>query len=248
MVALVVALGLVFTYTNGFQDGSSVAASAIASKSLSRKQAIILVSTFELLGAMLGGSAVAGTISKISTWPADPSLLPVLASALAAAIFWNFFTRVIGVPSSSTHALVGGVLGAVLAGSGSFHYILLGDFGWVVNASGLSRVILSLFMSPLCGFAVGYVVLIFSVVILRRASNELNTQLKQLQWLAVPLLAFGHGANDSQKTMGLIVLALYSAGLGSRTEVPLWVRAITGIALALGVVSLVPRIVHRVGG
>lgn len=248
MVALVVALGLIFTYTNGFQDGSSVAASAIASRALTRNQAIALVSTFELLGALLGGSAVAGSISKISSWPADPSLLPVLSSALTAAIFWNFITRVFGVPSSSTHALVGGVLGAVLAGSGGFQYILFGDVGWLVNATGLSRIIISLFVSPLCGFAVGYVLLILSVLILRRASNELNRQLKQLQWIAVPLLAFGHGANDSQKTMGLIVLSLYSAGLGSRTEVPLWVRVITGLALALGVVSLVPRIVRRVGG
>lgn len=248
MVALVVALGLIFTYTNGFQDGSSVAASAIASRALTRKQAVILVSTFELLGALLGGSAVAGSISKLSSWPAEPSLLPVLASALTAAIFWNFFTRIFGVPSSSTHALVGGLLGAVLAGSGSFQYIIFGDIGWLVNATGLSRIIISLFISPLCGFAVGYVVLIVSVLFLRRASNELNSQFKQLQWIAVPILAFGHGANDSQKTMGLIVLALYSAGLGSRNEVPLWVRILTGLALALGVVSLVPRIVRRVGG
>ncbi|MDZ4832165.1 MAG: inorganic phosphate transporter [Candidatus Melainabacteria bacterium] len=248
MVALVVALGLVFTYTNGFQDGSSVAASAIASRGLTRTQTILLVSTFELLGALLGGSAVAGTIANVSTWPADPTLLPVLASALAAAIFWNYMTRLLGVPSSSTHALIGGLLGAVLAGSGSFHYIQLGNVGGLVNATGLSRIIISLFMSPLCGFAVGYVVLILSVLLLRRASNEVNDLLKKAQWFAVPLLAFGHGANDSQKTMGLIVLALYSAGLGSRDQVPFWVRALTGITLALGVVSLAPRIVKRVGG
>lgn len=248
MVALVVALGLVFTYTNGFQDGSSVAASAIASRALTRNQAIFLVSTFELLGALLGGSAVAGSMARISSWPADPSLLPVMASALAGAVFWNFITRVLGLPSSSTHALVGGVLGAVLAGSGSFNSILWGDFGWLVHATGLTRIVCSLFVSPLCGFAVGYVVLLLSVMILRRASNELNGQLKLLQWVAVPLLAFGHGANDSQKTMGLIVLSLYSAGLvANRDEVPFWVRLITGIALALGVVSLAPRIVRRVG-
>jgi inorganic phosphate transporter, PiT family len=248
MVALVVALCLVFTYTNGFQDGSSVAASAIAARSLSRRQAIFLVATFEFLGAIFGGSAVAGCISRVTTWPANPTLLPVLASALTAAIFWNYITRILGVPSSSTHALVGGVLGAVLAASGGFQYILWGDAGMIVNATGFSRILISLFVSPLCGFAAGYVVLFLSVMLLRKASTELNLLLKRLQWLAVPLLAFGHGANDSQKTMGLISIALFAAGMGGRNEVPFWVRSLTGLALVLGVVSLAPRIVRRVGG
>jgi PiT family inorganic phosphate transporter len=248
MVALVVALGLGFTYTNGFQDGSSVAAGAISSRALTRTQAVILVAVFEFLGAMFGGSAVAGTISGITSWPAEPSLLPVLASALAGAILWNLVTKVLGVPSSSTHALVGGVLGGVLAASGGFHYIIWGSPNFVVNANGFWRVMLSLILSPLCGFAIGYILLMFAVVVLRRASSELNSALKRWQFVAVPMLAFGHGANDSQKTMGIIVLSLYAAGLGARHEVPLWVRTITAFALVLGVISLVPKIVQRVGG
>lgn len=248
MVALVVALGLCFTYTNGFQDGSSVAAGAIASRSLSKTQAVVLVATFEFLGAMLGGSAVAGTISGITNWPDDPSLLPVLASALAGAILWNFITRVLGVPSSSTHALVGGVLGAVLAASGGFHYIIWGNPGFILNATGFWRVLFSLILSPIFGFIIGYWALLFAVASLRRATTELNKTLKKWQWVAVPMLAFGHGANDSQKTMGIIVLSLYAAGLGPTHIIPLWVRTITAIALVLGVVSIVPRIVRRVGG
>ncbi|MBX3076326.1 inorganic phosphate transporter [Candidatus Obscuribacterales bacterium] len=248
MVALVVALGLCFTYTNGFQDGSSVAAGAIASRAFTRPQAVLLVATFEFLGAMLGGSAVAGTISGITNWPADPSLLPVLASALAGAILWNLITKVLGVPSSSTHALVGGVLGAVLAGAGDFRYIIWGSPGLIVNSHGFWRIIMSLVISPIFGFAVGYAVLLFAVAILRRANAELNETLKRWQFVAVPMLAFGHGANDSQKTMGIIALSLYAAGLGLKHEVPLWVRLITAVALTLGVVSLVPRIVRRVGG
>ncbi len=248
MVALVVALGLCFTYTNGFQDGSSVAAGAIASRAFTRPQAVLLVAIFEFLGAMLGGSAVAGTISGITNWPADPSLLPVLASALAGAILWNLITKVLGVPSSSTHALVGGVLGAVLAGAGDFRYIIWGSPGFIINSYGFWRIIMSLVISPIFGFAVGYALLLYAVAILRRASAELNETLKSWQFVAVPMLAFGHGANDSQKTMGIIVLSLYAAGLGVKHEVPLWVRLITAVALTLGVVSLVPRIVRRVGG
>jgi PiT family inorganic phosphate transporter len=107
---------------------------------------------------------------------------------------------------------------------------------------------MSLVISPIFGFAVGYAVLLFAVAILRRASAELNETLKRWQFVAVPMLAFGHGANDSQKTMGIIALSLYAAGLGLKHEVPLWVRLITAVALTLGVVSLVPRIVRRVGG
>ncbi len=246
-VVLVVALGLVFTYTNGFQDGSSVAASAVASRALSRHQAVFLVALFELLGALLGGSSVASTIAGITSWPQEPSLLPVLASALTAAIAWNFVTKAFGIPSSSTHALVGGVLGAILAASGGWHYVKWGELNHLVNATGICRIVLSLLCSPVVGFLAGYVGLIVSVALLRRATAELNVTLKKMQWFAVPLLAFGHGANDSQKTMGIIMLALASAGYCQPGEMPLWVRGITSVALALGVVSLVPRIIRRVG-
>lgn len=248
MVALVVILGLTFTYTNGFQDGSSVAASAIASRALTTTQAVLLIAVFEFLGSLLGGSAVAGTISRITSWPADPSLLPVLSSALAAAILWNYFTGMVGLPSSSTHALVGGVLGAVLAASDGFHYIVWGNVNQLYNATGMCRVIASLFISPIAGFTAGYIGLACAVMMLRRASAELNLHLKRLQWLAVPALAFGHGANDSQKTMGIIALSLYASGMGTLDEIPLWVRLITGTALVLGVLSLAPQIVQRVGG
>lgn len=248
VVALVVCLALVFTYTNGFQDGSSVAASALASRSLSRTQTVLLVATFELLGALLGGSAVAGTIAKITNWPPQPDLLPVLASALAAAIGWNVFTRAVGLPSSSTHALIGGILGAVIAASGDARYIVWGDPGGLIRPTGLWRVVISLFLSPVVGFSLGYFMLLVVVANLKRASAHMNNVLKRAQWLAVPVLAFGHGANDSQKAMGVIMLTLYAAGFGGTAEVPLWVRCVTGLCLALGVMTLAPRIVQRVGG
>src|SRR5579885_731739 len=249
VVALVVLLCLIFTYTNGCQDGSSVCASALASRSMSRRSATLLVATFEFLGALLGGSAVAGTISRITSWPAQPDLLPVLASALFAAIAWNVFTRKVGIPASSTHSLVGGIVGSVVAASGGFQYLVFGDFGYLIHATGLWKVVLSLFVSPVVGMAVGYYLLTFAVMNLRRATTEMNIVFKKAFWLVVPVLAFGHGANDTQKAMGVIMLTLCASGiLPTNSEIPLWVRLVTGLSMALGVLSLAPQIVRKVGG
>jgi len=107
LLTMVIVLSLVFSYSNGFQDGSTVAASAIASKALSKRQAVLLVAAFEFMGAILGGSAVAHSIQGITSYPTRPDMLPILASGLTGAIMWNFLTRRLGLPSSSTHALVG---------------------------------------------------------------------------------------------------------------------------------------------
>lgn len=248
LLAMVILLSLVFSYSNGFQDGSTVAASAIASKSLSKRQAVLLVAAFEFLGAILGGSAVAHSIQGITSYPSRPDMLPILASGLTGAIMWNFITRRLGLPSSSTHALVGGVIGSVIAASDSLEYVVFGHPGGIVSPTGLWRVGLSLFLSPIVGFALGYIALRVLVIVLKNASSALNVRLKQLQWLAVPLLAFGHGANDCQKAMGLVTMALCAAGVEKSAVIPDWVRLLTGLAMVLGVVSLVPRIVYRVGG
>lgn len=244
---LVFFLSLIFTYTNGFQDGSSVAAGAIASRALSRTQAIILVASFEFLGALLGGSAVSSTIQSITSWPSEPSLLPVLASGLFAAIIWNYMTKLLRVPSSSTHALVGGILGAVIAGSGGVQYMVWGTPDHLLHPTGIWKVVLSLFLSPLIGFVAGYLVLCLTVFLLRNATTRVNRQLRGAQWLTTAVLAFAHGANDTQKAMGVLVLTLNASGLTTIHEIPLWVRIITGLAMAVGVASLAPGIVKRVG-
>lgn len=245
---MVIVLSLVFSYSNGFQDGSSVAASAIASRALSKRQAVLLVAAFEFMGAILGGSAVAHSIQGITSYPSRPDMLPILASGLTGAIMWNFLTRRLGLPSSSTHALVGGVIGSVIAASDSLEYIVVGQAGGITHPTGLWRVGLSLFISPLVGFALGYFVLRVLVIVFKNASSSLNVSLKEMQWLAVPVLAFGHGANDCQKAMGLVTMALCAAGVEKSAVIPDWVRLLTGLAMVLGVVSLVPRIVYRVGG
>lgn len=247
MLGLVVVLCLMFTFTNGFQDGSSVAANALACRAMSKREAVIVVAVFEFFGAIFGGSAVAHSIRGITSWPARPDLLTVLASGLTAAIVWNFAMRRLGVPSSSTHAFVGGLIGAVIAGCGGTQYLITGDWGMLIHPTGIWRVILSLFLSPIVGFALSYIVLAAATKLLVNASSSLNEPLKRLQWLSVPLLAFGHGANDTQKVMGVIALSLSAAGFETGGGIPVWVRLSTAAAMSMGVAALAPGIVKRVG-
>jgi len=247
LLVLVIGLSVVYTYTNGFQDGSSVAASAISCRALSRMQAVTLVTVFEILGALFGGSAVANTIGAITSWPAHPSLLPVLAIGLFSAIAWNYATKLMKVPSSSTHALVGGIVGAVVAGGRGFRYVVWGTPDHIMHANGVWKVVLSLFLSPLIGFVAGYFCIVLAVFLLLKATTRINEPLKKCQWVTVAALAFGHGANDTQKAMGVIVLGLNAAGVAHSSEIPLWVRILVGTAMGCGIVSLVPGIVKRVG-
>jgi PiT family inorganic phosphate transporter len=246
--ALVIFLSLLFTYTNGFQDGSSVAASAIACRAMSKLQAVVLCATCEFLGAMLGGSAVSKSIAALTSWPDDLTILPILSSALLAAILWNYITKLIKVPSSSTHALVGGILGALVAAGHGFKYVIWGDLGYLIHPTGVYKVVISLFASPLLGFLAGYGLYYLMMLLLAKATTRVNKPLRWLQWITVSLLAFGHGANDTQKAMGIVVLALGAVTSGAITDIPLWVRVISGCAMSVGITSVVPGIIKRVGG
>lgn len=256
-LTVIILLGCTFSYTNGFQDGSSVSAGPIASRSLTPVQAVLLTALFEYLGALLGGSSVANSISGITSFPRGYSFLPVLAVALVSAISWNFFTRLIKVPSSSTHALVGGLIGALYGTSGDFRYVIFGDWGYLIHASGVLKVLITLFMSPLIGFFAGWFCLKLLLLLLSGATARMHKVLRRLQWLVVPILAFGHGANDTQKVMGLLVLALacspdngYATSCftaGHISSIPLWVRLLVGFAMVSGVVAMAPGIVKRVG-
>lgn len=247
LLFLVILLSFIFTYTNGFQDGSSVTASAIGCRSLSPRQAVILVAAMELCGALLGGQAVADTMQSISSWPHRPDLLPIVICGLLGAIIWNFAMRFSGLPSSSTHALVGGILGALIAASDSLAYVVWGHIYSPFHGTGMSKVLLALFMAPVLGFAGGYVLLLLSKILLSRASIRINRQIKALQWLTLSILAFGHGANDTQKSMGLILLCLNSLQLLDSYQVPGWLRLLTGLCMSAGVIALAPGIVKKVG-
>ncbi len=243
-------LGCLFAYTNGFQDGSSVAASPIACRSMSKLTAVALCAAFEFLGALFGGSKVASSISQITNYPRNDTFLIVLVCALVGAVTWNFVTRVLRVPSSSTHALVGGLIGAIFASTGNFKYVVFGDFGWLLHPTGVCKVIAALFISPLLGFLAGFLTLHLVALLAAGASSRFSQTLKKMQWLVLPLLAFGHGANDTQKVMGLVVMALSTQSFGhglAAGEIPLWVRLTVGVFMTLGVVAMAPGIVKRVG-
>jgi PiT family inorganic phosphate transporter len=243
----VILISCVFTYTNGFQDGSSVAATAIATKAIPPYATIFIVALFEFMGAYFGGSAVAQAIRSITSYPDRASILPVLASGLTAAIFWNYFTRAVKIPSSSTHALIGGILGAVITESHGAQYITWGTIDHVIQATGLWKVIFSLFLSPLIGFGAGYLLLLIMIALLIRANRKIEKVINILQLFVTSALAFGHGANDTQKAMGLIVLALNAVDPSQSTEIPNWVRILSGSAMAFGVISFAPGIVKRIG-
>jgi len=242
----VILLSAVFSYSNGFQDGSTVSASVIGSRALTPKQAVLLVSIFEFAGALLGGSAVASTVKSIAHFPDNPDVLVWLACAMTAAISWNYLTKQLGFPSSSTHALVGGLLGAVIAAGGGTKLIIWGEYRHLVDATGLAKVIVSLFLSPVVGFIAGYLTFKLTMLLLLKASTRVNKWLKLAQIPALSLVAFGHGANDTQKVMGVALLSLNSFGM-QVTTVPLWVRILTASAMILGIASLAPRIVRKVG-
>lgn len=246
-LALVILLALYFAYTDGFQVGSSVPASAIGCRALSPLQAVCITASCELAGALFGGSAVANTVATITTWPDRPALLPVLISGVAAAALWNHLMRWFNQPSSSTHALFGGIIGAVVAGSGTGAYVNWGSVRSIVDATGVCKVVLSLVLSPLLGIAVGYLALKVAMLLLMRASTRITPAIMALQWVGVGALAFSHGANDSQKAMGIIELGLKAAGLDTDGPIPLWVRLATGTAIVFGVAALTPGIVKRVG-
>lgn len=246
ILIFVIFLTALFAYSNGFQDGSTVSASVIGSRTLTPKHAVLLVCLFELLGTLLGGSAVAGSIKALAKFPETPDLLALIACAMSAAISWNFCTKQVGLPSSSAHALVGGLLGALIAAGGGVSMINWGSFNHCYDATGVAKVILSLFAAPLIGFGIGFLLLKIMMVLLIKASTRVNFYLKLGQIPALAAVAFGHGANDTQKVMGVVLLSL-NAFIPGTNSIPLWVRVLTAMAMVLGIASLAPKIVKRVG-
>ena len=237
LVIIVFALALAFTWSNGFQHASAVAASPFGSHALGKNQAIVLIFLFQVIGTIFGGSAVATVVQSLSSWPKQPSLLPLLASALLSAILWNFLARRIKVPASSTHALIGGVIGALFAGENSFAHVQVGNFD-LIHPTGVIGAVISLFLSPMLGFIVSYLVYIFLVIVCMGASNKVSKFFTKAQWISVAALAFGDGQNDTQKTMGLLMLAFQAAGFMHQDQIPIWLRVVIGLTMGIGAFSI----------
>ena len=247
---LTVATALVFDFINGFHDTANAIATSVLTRALSITQAIFLASGLNFLGALVSVS-VATTIGKGIVDPADTTHSVVLA-ALLGAILWNLITWRLGLPSSSSHALIGGLIGAVAAdyttvqaGAGTLGWRF--DYG-VFNFAGLEKIFLALLLSPILGMFTGVVLMILLLHIFGRcAPATLNRYFKRLQIMSASFMAFSHGSNDAQKSMGIITLALVAGGVLPELVVPTWVKLSCATAMALGTAVGGWRIIKTVG-
>jgi inorganic phosphate transporter, PiT family len=233
----VVALAVVFDYINGFHDTANAIATSVATRALRPTQALAMATAFNFIGAF-AGTAVAKTIGSGLVDETTTSQA-VVAAALIGAIAWNLITWRVGLPSSSSHALIGGLLGATLIAAGPEAF----NVGGIVG-----KVLIPLVTSPLVGFGIGFALMVVLYWTFRRADrNPLATWFRRLQVVSAGLMAFAHGSNDAQKTMGVITLALFSAGVIPSIEVPPWVILVAATALSAGTAMGGWRIMHTMG-
>jgi PiT family inorganic phosphate transporter len=233
----VIALAVVFDYINGFHDTANAIATSVSTRALRPSHAIAMSATFNFVGA-LAGTAVAKTIGAGLVESTDTDMV-VISAALIGAICWNLFTWRLGIPSSSSHALIGGLLGASAAAAGLESW----------NVEGIvTKVLIPLVTSPLIGFALAYAFMVVLLNLFRRANPRvINGRFRRLQVVSAGFMAFSHGSNDAQKTMGIITLALFTAGVIPTFEVPVWVIIVSASAISLGTAAGGWRIIKTMG-
>ena len=249
LAVLTILLAFAFTFTNGFQDASSIAATFIASRSATPKTGMLLVATMSFFGVLLGGSAVAFTLAGLVTVPPGPQELVIIFAAMVTATAWNIITGRIGLPASSTHSLIGGLAGAgiVAAGTGSILWGVEELLGPAHELAGMVKILAFFVISLVIGFAGSFLMHRMTAVLLRNARRTANRSIIALNWGAAAPMAFYNAANDSQKQLGLIVMVLVSSGFAATTDVPLWARLAAAVLLALGTISGGWRIMHTLG-
>lgn len=236
LLAVVILLALIFTLTNGLHDASSVVATMIACRAATPIQAIFIVAIFGLLGVFFSGNQVADTVSTIVSISPSVHLIHILIAAIFGAVVWNVVTWKLGIPSSSTHALIGGLVGAAWTANGADS--ILWGFSELFSGNhqivGIVKIIVSLIFSPLLGFVIAFVIQKISVLMLRNAKFNINRTINKLQWIVAAALAFSHGSNDSQKITGLISLALISAGIVKSQSLPPLIKIAVGVVMLIG--------------
>jgi len=221
----VVFLALVFDFINGFHDTANAIATSVSTRVLSPRMAILMAAVLNFAGAFISVT-VAKTVGSDLV---NPASIPqtVIIAALLGAIVWNLITWYFGLPSSSSHALIGGLLGAAISFSGELNIV-----NWI---NFFDKVLLWLFLSPVIGFIVGYLVMTSLNWILRKTKpTTVTTVFSKLQIVSAALMALNHGGNDAQKSMGIIAMALMSGGLIDSFYVPSWVKLLCALAMALG--------------
>lgn len=236
-LVIVIALSVLFDFLNGVHDSSNIVATMIASRAFRPQTALALTATAEFLGPFLFGVTVAKTIGG-EVAQAEVLNIWVIMACLIGAIVWNLLTWFLGIPSSSSHALIGGILGAVIAGAGLD----------AIKLAGLQKVLIALFTSPLIGFAAGFLLTRLIYFLAQNATPDINQFFKTGQLVTALGMAFSHGTNDAQKTMGIITLSLVVSGVLPGFVVPFWVVVVSASAIALGTALGGWRLIRTLGG
>ena len=237
MLSLLVGLAVLYAFFNGYRDSSSILAGVLASRAMRPRVALYMVAAAELVAPFLVGSAVA---RAVTTGLVDVSAITLntLVIAMSAATLWSVLCWRLGIPSSSTHALIGGLVGAA--------WII---HGWrAVIASGLLRAVLPLLAAPFVGFAVGFILMGILLLIFSGATPRVNILFRRLQVITAALLAMSNSANDTQKSVGIIALGLVLAGRAASFEIPVWALAACAAAMALGASRGDWRQIRNLGG
>ena len=237
MLIILIVLALGFDFLNGIHDSSNIVATMISSRALSPRWALTITAIAEFAGPFIFGVAVAKTIGDEIVLPGTISIAALIA-ALVSAIVWNLLTWFLGLPSSSSHALIGGLIGAAVA-----------DSGWgVIKIAGIEKVLFVLFTSPIIGFVFGFFVTRLIMLACWKASPKVNWIFKKGQIVTAIALALSHGTNDAQKSMGIITLGLVTTGFLTKFEVPVWVVILCASMIALGTSVGGWKLIRTLGG
>jgi inorganic phosphate transporter, PiT family len=236
IMLILIALAVVFSFFNGFQASAKIVATMVSSRAMTPRAALTIAAVAEFIGPFLLGVAVAKTIGEGIASPSTISSAMVLAALLSASL-WHILTWYFGVPSSSSHALIGGLLGAVAAGAG-FESI---------HMDGVEKIAIALFTSPIIGFGAGFLVMRLTLWLMQGATPKANILFKRLQGLTAVALATSYGANDAQKTMGVITLGLIVLGFQDSFVIHWWVILVSALSLAIGTAIGGWRIMRTLG-
>lgn len=238
MIFTVIILALVFDFINGFHDTANAIATSVNTRAISPNHAVIMAAGLNFIGAMVS-TGVAKTIGGDIVSSASIVDEKILIAALIGAITWNLLTWYFGIPSSSSHALIGGLIGAVL--------ISVGFSG--LNWHGIGKIFLALILSPAIALVTGIIIMNIIFRLFDKANpHVVNDKFRKMQILSAAAIAFSNGSNDAQKSMGIITLALFSGGFIAEFEVPTYVKILCAAAMALGTASGGWRIIKTVGG
>ena len=231
-----VAVALTFDFLNGFHDSANVVATAIASRAMSPRSALTMSALTNFAGPFLFGVAVATTIGH-EVITKEAVTIPVALAALSSAIVWNILTWRLGIPSSSSHALIGGFVGAAIAGYGLD----------AIRPEGMQKVLVGLFVSPFLGLGLGWLVMRVVLWVGQGMTPRANVFFLRSQWLTTLALGLSHGTNDAQKTMGILAMGLVAFGVLPRFYIPTWVIFASATAMALGTALGGWRLIRTMG-